>query len=472
MSNALAVKIQRHMSRNPMEAAQGGYDFTGKGAELLVDVRGLTPKKCSNKVRLQCAQFIIMHYTMEAMQLGRPGPDAKQMIPDKEILEQFRAAQAKDMTLAWNLLSARAFNSPELSKAAAVLKIDISQRLEDGIKLSETFKDFTKKQLATQDVMVAITAAPFLADWKAARNLIAKAERIVGRQMLNAQWHSMAQNMPIPDYSVLFKMADKHKLYERSTPNPKDLTWETIQVAKIRVKFSHVDCGPFKDKAAELLTEITSNPIEWEDVPNGSNVQIKKMGGFFQTVSFGDMPISLCGPYVEEGKLHVIGSVELVVQDPSTMGSQPGGMIDPSQVDPSKVVVQKEEWVLEKVPNCEPTVWKGQYLLDQGPMKQDKNNPETAPVNMKFEVEIYEQGPGGCHPVLEEKEEKVAVAGGTEIKPADGEKKTDIVIGNLTSTKAKAEVKEKVAGDESPKVEKLEPVIEKVITEIDDLEMD
>jgi len=472
MSSALAMKIQRHMSRNPMEAGQGGYDFSGKGEELMVDVRGLTPKKCSNKVRLQCAQFIIMHYTMEAMQLGKPGPDAKQMIPDKEILEQFKAAQAKDMTLAWNLLSARAFNSPELSKAAAVLKIDISQRLEDGIKLSETFKDFTKKQLATQDVMVAITAAPFLADWKAARNLIIKAERIVGRKMLNAQWHSMAQNMPIPDYSVLFKMADEHKLYERSTPNPKDLTWETIQVAKIRVKFSQVDCGPFKDKAAELLKEITNSPIEWEDVPNGSNVQIKKMGGFFQTVSFGDMPISLCGPYVEDGKLRVIGSVELVVQDPSTMGAQPGGMIDPSQVDPSKVVVQKEEWVLEKVPNCEPAVWKGKYLLDQGPMKQDVNNPETAPVNMKFEVEIYEQGPGGCHPVLEEKEEKVAVAGGTEIGPADGEKKTDIVIGNLTSTKAEAEVKEKVAEEESPKAEKLEAVIEKVITEIDDLEMD
>merc|ERR1719193_2817338 len=95
------------------------------------------------------------------------------------------------MKLAWNLLTARAFNSPELSKAAAVLKIDISQRLEDGVKLSETFKDFTKKQLATQDVMVAITAAPFLADWKAAKNLIIKAERIVGQK--NSQ-RSVAQH--------------------------------------------------------------------------------------------------------------------------------------------------------------------------------------------------------------------------------------------------------------------------------------
>merc|ERR1719447_1249836 len=138
------------------------------------------------------------------------------------------------MGLAWKLLSARAFNSTDLAKAAGVLKIDISQRLEDPIKLSETFKDFTKKQLATKDVMVAITAAPFLADWKA--------ERFIGRKMLNAQWHSMAQNMPIPDYSVLFKMAGEQKLEERPTPKPMDLTWETIHVAKIRVKFAHVDC--------------------------------------------------------------------------------------------------------------------------------------------------------------------------------------------------------------------------------------
>jgi len=468
--NALAHKIQKHMAHNPMESS---YDFSGNGQELMVDVRSLTPKKCSNRLRLQCAQFIIMHYTMEAMQLGRPGPEAKQTIPDKELLEQFKAAQGKDMKLAWNLLSARAFNSPEMSKAAAVLKIDIAQRLEDPIKLSETFKDFTKKQLATQDVMVAITAAPFLADWKAARNLIRKAERFIGRKMLNAQWHSMAQNMPIPDYSVLFKMADEHKLYERSTPNPKDLAWDTIQVGRIRVKFAKVDCGPFKDKAEELLKEIKNSPIEWEDVPSGPNVQIKKMGGFFQTVSFGDMPISLCGPYVEDGKLRVIGSVELVVQDPSTMGSQPGGPIDPSQIDPSKVVVQREEWILEKVPNCEPPVWKGKYLLDQGPMKQDANNPDSAPVNMKFDLEIYEQGPGGCHPVLEEKEEKVeVVAGGEEKAPAGGGEKTDIVIGNLKATKTEADQKEKVAGDDSSKIDKVDPVMEKIITEIDDLEMD
>jgi len=454
-----------------MEASNSGYDFRAKGDELLVEVRALKPKKCSNKVRLQCAQFIIMHYTIKAMQLGQQSQEAPTMIPDPALLDAFKAEQAKDMDLAWKLLSARAFNSPDLAKAAGVLKIDISQRLEDPIKLSETFKDFTRKQLATQDVMVAITAAPFLADWKAARNLIRRAERLVGRKTLDAQWHTMSQNMPIPDYSVLFKMADEHKLQERPTPKPQDLTWVTIHVAKIRVKFAHVDCGPFTEKAQELLREIQNAPIEWEEVPAGPNVQIKKMGGFFQTVSFGDMPMSLCGPYVEDGKLRVIGSIELVVQDPSTMpGGQPGmpGMIDPRTVDPSKVVVQREEWDLEKLPNCEPPVWKGKYLLDQGPMKLDVNNADTAPVNMRFEIEIYEKGPeGNCHPVLSEEEQKVAITGGNEKKADIDESKAESVTEN------KAEIKtQKHEGNELTKPDKEEATIEKVITEIDGLEMD
>jgi len=472
--NALAIKLQRHMQQNPLKGNSGDYDFRERGKELLIEVRALTPKKCSNKIRLQCAQFIIMHYTLEAMQLGRTSQDAPMAVPDAELLENFRAAQAKDMDLAWKLLSARAFNSTDLAKAAGVLKIDISQRLEDPIKLSETFKDFTRKQLETQDVMVAITAAPFLADWKAARNLIKRAERLVGRKILDTQWHTMSQNMPIPDYSVLFKLADENKLEQRPTPNPKDLTWETIQVAKIRVKFSHVDCGPFTNKAAELLAEIQNSPIEWEEVPAGPNVQIKKMGGFFQTVSFGDMPMSLCGPHVEDGKLRVIGSIELVVQDPSTMaGAQRGGMIDPSQIDPSKVVVQREEWNLEKVPNCEPPVWKGKYLLDQGPMKLDVNNPDTAPVNMRFELEIYEKGPeGNCHPVLGGEEEKVTIAGGPEKEEDKDQIKAGTLIEKDPTKKVEIEGEVEHKGNAVPKTEKVNRVIEKVITEIDDLEMD
>merc|ERR1719410_499297 len=91
---------------------------------------------------------------------------------DMEALETFKAAQKEDMELAWKILSARAFSNPEFAKAAAVLKIDIAQRLEDSVKLADTFNAFTKKQLLPQDLMVACTAAPFLANWQAAKNLV------------------------------------------------------------------------------------------------------------------------------------------------------------------------------------------------------------------------------------------------------------------------------------------------------------
>jgi len=430
----------------------------------MLQIRALAPNKCSNLIRFQCVQFIIMHWTTEATKLGRQTKNGKIMMPNYEFLEQFRVKQAKDFMLAWELLSTRAFDTRDLNNAAGVLKIDIAQRLEDPVKLSETFKDFTRRDLSHQDILVAITAAPFLADWKAVKNLVGKAEKFMGQENLNAQWHSMSQSMPIPDYSVLFSMAEEYRLDKRPTPNPKDLTWATIRIAKIRVKFAHVDCGPFKEKAAELLKQIRNAGIKWEEVPDGPNIHIKKMGGFFQTISFGELPISLCGPYVEAGRLHVIGTVEIVVEDKA----KPASLKDNSQIDLSKVVLKREEWILERVPNSLPPVWKGTYIINQGFMKLDYNNPDTAPVNMAFEIEFYERGQNGsCHPTLEENiEEKVSVISGKQKDLIDDEK-ADIIIIKPAAKESGIETVNTV-----PKEKKLKTTMESVISDIDDLEMD
>lgn len=460
--NALAQKLQKYLKQSPLQSAKDCNDSNIKGEELMAQVRAVTPSKCSNRIRIQCAQFIVMHWTTEAMQLGKQSQEGKIKMPDWEVLEQFKAKQTKDFTFAWELLSAGPFHSPELKKAAEIMKIDIAQRLEDPVKLSKTFKEFTRKRLNPQDILIAITTAPFLADWKTAKSLIRKAERFMGRQMLDTQWHSMSQNMPIPDYSMLFGMADAHGLAERPTPNPKDLTWATIRIAKIRVKFAHVDCGPFKDKAAALLKEITRATIQWDEVPGGSNIHIKKMGGFFQTVSFGEIPMSLCGPYLEDGKLHVIGTVELILED----ASQQNDMKVQSKIDTSKVVLKREEWILERVQDCLPPVWKGTYIINQVPVKLDYNNPDTAPVNMAFEVEFYEKGPDGrCCPLIEEKgEEKVPIR-------IDDEK-DEIVILKPAPKGSKLGCEDAVTLNTLPKDEKPKVIAEIVVTDLDDLEMD
>lgn len=455
----LAKRIREHLQFNPMTAVQTGYDMQGEGASILDEVRKLNPKKTANKNRIMMAQFVIMHYTMEAMTLGmgRPDPeggppmDPSQGPPpiDEAQLAKFKEAQKIDMELAWKILSARGFNNPELGKAAAVLKIDIAQRLEDSVKLSETFNYFTRSQLQPQDLMVACTAAPFLANWQAAHNLVKRAEKLMSKQLLNMQWHQMAQSMPIPDYSVLFKLANEAQLHKRKTPDPKTLQWGSIKIGKIRVLFDKVDCGPFPEKAEELLEEIRKSPIEWEEIKNAAQVQIKRMGGFYQTVSFGEMPMSLCGPVVEEEDIHVKGHMELVV----ATGPNEPPIMDPSQVDPSKMVVQAETWKLRLVPNTNPRVFKGTYRLDQGPMKIDKSNPETAPVNMEFKLEMYEEdSEGNTHALLEGEEVKEDV-------PA--------VTAAATATGPSALKSEPPAG-----VPKAEDPVAEVITEIDGLSMD
>lgn len=457
-----------------MQSQQTGYDMQGEGAIILADVKAINPKKTANRDRLMCAQFIIMHYTMEAMSIGMAGqqpemdPTTMQPLPpsnapppiDEELLEKFKVAQREDMLLAWSILSARGFNNPELAKAAAVLKIDIAQRLEDSVKLADTFNTFTKIQLQPQDLMVACTAAPFLANWQAARNLVKRAEKLMGKQMLEMQWHQMSQSMPIPDYSVLFKLADAAKLSKRQTPDPKTLVWSTIAIGKIRVKFDSVDCGPFPDKAQELLTEISKQPILWEEITNTANVQIKRMGGFYQSVSFGEMPMSLCGPVVDEETIHIKGHMELVL---ATDPNQPPPQYQhPSQVDPSKLVVQQEEWKITLVPNTSPRVWVGTYKLDQGPVKCDPKNPETAPVNMGFKLELYEQVDGKVHEVVEEcKEEATAALEAADEKSATAA--ANATAGTLETTDAKtAEKTEQTFKSE----------VGQVMTEIDGLSMD
>jgi len=463
-SKQLSNRIKSHLQLNPMTAMHSGYDMQAEGGKILEDIRKLNPKKTANKNRIMMAQFVIMHYTMEAMALGGAGappggpmdPSAPQGPPpiDEEQLRKFKEAQKTDMELAWKILSARGFNNSELGKAAAVLKIDIAQRLEDSVKLSETFNYFTKSQLQPQDLMVACTAAPFLANWQAAHNLVKRAEKLMTKQMLEMQWHQMAQSMPIPDYSVLFKLANQHQLHKRSTPDPKTLKWGSIKIGKIRVMFDKVDCGPFPDKAEELLTEIRKSPIEWEEIKNAAQVQIKRMGGFYQTVSFGEMPMSLCGPVVDEEKIIVKGHMELVV---ATDPNQPQ-MMDPSQVDPSKMVVQAEEWNLTVVPNTNPRVFKGTYRLDQGPMKIDTNNPETAPVNMEFKLEMYEEGADGeTHPLLE---------GGEEVK----EDVPAVEAAAASISSGPSELNSKPPAEEVP--EAAEEPVAQVITEIDGLSMD
>jgi len=509
--SALQSRIQRYISANNPMAAQMGLapqmspEEASKEADAIMkQVRALRAKskgkevKIKGQLRVLAAQFVIMFYTMKAMSLGMNSAQMNEALPGAgppmppqpptittELLLEFKAAQADDMILAWQLLDSKSLTG-NMAKAAVVLKVDVAQRLEDAEKLATVFRELTSRSLDPQELMVAFTAAPFLCDWKATANLARRVKKQCGSL---EQFHMMSQAMPIPDYSVLYEMAESAGLFDKPTPDPKTIKWDTIEVSKIRVKFVDVQCGKFEEKRKELLEEINKSPVEWEDVPNATAVQIKRMGGFYQTVSFGDIPFSLCGPFESEGKLRVKGYTELVL-DPN---ADPGAPPPPMPMDPSAgnytVVVQKEEWILNEVPNEDPNakrVWKGTYCLDQQPQaSKTTNDPSNAPVVMSFELEIYEKGAVLPAPSSEQKEEvksadppsaEVAASGegkavAAKAAPAGGEEQPQAE--NKVESEIGAPKDAASAAPPKQATEAKEPVsVPVVVTEFDDLTLD
>lgn len=374
-------------------------------------------------------------------------------------VEQFKISQRNDMELGWNLLNIKSSNS-QAARTARVLKIEVAQRLEDSFKLKEAFDDLMTKQLSEEENMVAFTAAPFLGDWKMMLKLGKKIEKMPGGM---EQLHMMSLQLPIPDFTLVYDLCKEYKLSKQPAPKIESLCWKLFNVQKIRVKFKDVDCGEFEQKREELLTEIhKQGDVEWEDVPNSSHVHVKRMGALCQAVSFGEIPMMLNGPWLDE-KIHVKGRAEMPLmseemQQQAAMGQNPwmgGGMPDPSQMT---ILIQEEEWNLVRDEENDKT-YKGTYALRQRPQlpKHVKPTPEHAPVNMIFHCEVT---------LGDERIDSLGV-----IKAVDEEKNpNDPKNGDDTSNEQKihnADDSDECAQDD----EGAEPELP-IVTEFDDLELD
>merc|ERR1719384_1945940 len=378
--------------------------------EIMLKIRNLNPKKANDQLRLASCHFMTMYHTRKAMTIGMSDDPRMQqqqgMMPqlmggmggggapnDKlnlAAVEKFKLDQRRDMELGWNLLNIKSGNS-QAARTARVLKIEVAQRLEDSAKLKEAFDELMTRQLSDEENMVAFTAAPFLGDWKMMMKLGRKIEKMPGGM---EQLHMMSLQLPIPDFTLVYDLCKEYKLQNRPAPKIEDLCWTLYNVSKIRVKFKDVTCGEFEQKREELLAEIhKQGDVEWEDVPNSSHVHVKRMGALCQAVSFGEIPMMLNGPWLDN-KIHVRGRAEMPLmseemQQQAAMGQNPwmgGGMPDPSQMT---ILIQEEEWNLVQDAEND-KMYKGTYALRQRPQlpKHVKPTPEHAPVNMIFHCEV------------------------------------------------------------------------------------
>ena len=118
------------------------------------------------------------------------------------------------------------------------------------------------------------------------------------------------------------------------------------------------------------------------------------MGALCQAVSFGEIPMMLNGPWLDD-KIHVRGRAEMPLmseemQQQAMQGQNPwmgGGMPDPSQMT---ILIQEEEWNLKKDKEND-KLYVGTYSLRQRPQlpKNKQITPEHAPVNMIFDCQVF-----------------------------------------------------------------------------------
>mmetsp|Transcript_32625 Transcript_32625/g.52912 ORF Transcript_32625/g.52912 Transcript_32625/m.52912 type:complete len:482 (-) Transcript_32625:1051-2496(-) len=453
--------------------------------EIMHKIRKLDPKKASDQLRLASCHFMTMYHTRKAMTIGMSDDPSMQGAPpgmmqqlmggggaeppkdeqlNLEAVEKFKLAQRQDMELGWHLLNTQ-YNQVQAARTARVLKIEVAQRLEDSQKLKIAFDDLMSKQLSEEENMVAFTAAPFLGDWKTMMKLGKKIEKMPGGM---EQLHMMSLQLPIPDFTLVYALCKEYKLNRQATPKVESLTWQLHNVEKIRVKFRDVDCGEFEQKRNELLDEIKKQgDVEWEDVPNTAHVHVKRMGALCQAVSFGEIPMMLNGPWLED-KIHVRGRAEMPLmneemQQAQMNGGNPfmgGGMPDPSQMT---ILIQEEEWDLTQDTD-NPKLYSGTYALRQRPQLPEAKavTPEHAPVNMMFDCQVFigDDTTGNNN-------NNAAIKGKSEEKnPNDPSNAYD-------DEKANADDEEDGESDECAQDEEEQnDAADAIVTEFDDLELD
>lgn len=393
----------------PEKMQQMSQNLLKQAPKLIAKLSKMDPASCSDQFKLTVVQFFIQYYTVRMFELAPPeanmDPNAQ---VDLEKVEAFKADQTRDMEYAWRLLRAR-FRSPEMHQTAKLLMIEIGQRLEDSVKLSEALTHLDtslealgginninfspqammmdpSKMMAMQFIVVAFTACPLVGQFE---KFIQLGNLLPPQEM--ERFSMVSQSMPVPDYAVLYQIAKEENAGSMPVPDPSETPWTEYYIESIRVKFRDLDCEEFTEKRQELLDEIhaTEENVKWEDVPNPNNIHLKRMGCIFQCVSFAEAPQQLCGIFKDD-RIKVRGKTQAVMSPPDV---DPADLMSGrAQVDPSQlqILVQEESWDLTRSEDDE-MLYKGTYEMhNYTPIEKGEKitDPEKAPLHMTFDLEL------------------------------------------------------------------------------------
>eukprot|EP01083_Nonionella_stella_P213046 768745_1 len=423
--------------------------------QIMHKIRKLDPKSTSSdRLRIAASHFIATYYT------GQEGMGLATNVAKMDY--------RRDMELGWNLLNI-SYSSSIAARSALLGKIDVAQRLEDPFKLKNAFDDLMRFDLSDEEKLVAFTVPPYLGDWKTMMHLGKEVEKMTGAM---ERLHISALRLCVlPDIPTIYDLCKEYELDKNETTTIESLEWKQFNVKKVTVKFKDIDVGPFEEKRQELMAEINEQgDVEWDiyiESRNTGDVHIKRMGALCQAVGFNDVPMMLNGPWLSE-KIHVRGRAEMPLMSPemqqqAMQGQNPwmggGQMPDPSQMT---ILIQEEEWKLDKDPNNE-NMYIGTYALRQRPQlpQNVKLSSEHAPVNMIFDCQVL-VGEAGDEDT-DEKNPNDANNGSSNDKAKEEEEKKG-------TKKSKGVVDDD--SDECAQEDDEQQTQLPIVTEFDDLELD
>lgn len=310
---------------------------------------------------------------------------SKVLLNYNEKIEAIRNETRKDIEQTWAFLENMDKLRPNTAKAAAVLRIDVAQRLSDLGRLKNSLTQLNShgKGLSLSDHMMIFSTQPYLGryadttkllpqlalktlhicvtdDEKSLRKVQAQLQQLQKQQQLLTNrlairkkelrkynknpklkpdctsllqsLHRAAQERATVDLSVIYELVQQHKLEKKGDPSFSSLSWNECRPEKFRVRFKSISCPKGqKNKEKELMEEMKKQPKwdDWEDLPMLEGLVIRKMGGITQVLNYAEEGrISLVGPTLP-GRIHVKGSNEMIMERPQPNGADPSSTPGP-----------------------------------------------------------------------------------------------------------------------------------------------
>jgi len=361
-----------------------------QGPDVIKRIKKKRPEHCSDQFKVQASQFFLGYYHMRMFSLA-PINDPMQgpQDPDPRELEIFKSDQCRDMEYAFRLLNSN-FASRNFRMQAWFLKLEIAQRLESSTRIAEAVTEYYENLDDFSEMpeakTVIFTAVPLIGRWE---NFIEIGNQLPPQAF--EHFSTMAAQMPIPDYTILYNLSKEVGAQEREIPDPETLGWDQFHISSIRVKFRDLNCEEFEDKRQELLQEIQSSEenVKWEDVPDPNRIHLRRLGAIYQCISFSESPQQLCGIF-ENDRIYVKGKTQAMMGPPD---------IDPElilsgqvEVDPSSLALlfQEEVWDLTRSED-NPQLYTGTYEMHNYtpvPDGETITDPDQAPLHMWFDLEL------------------------------------------------------------------------------------